>query len=132
MRHFIEANPQICYFGGDIVASIIEPGIVPYKAGNVRPAILEITTNDLPDADLLILGDCLFHRSFGHIARDKANITGSNIKYLLTTTHIVDQGFINSKIVTGDFRLNDIFDAPLSSVGPLLERTSECTHRTAT
>jgi hypothetical protein len=41
-------------------------------------------------------------------------LSKTEYKYLLTTTHIVDQNFVNSNIQTGDFRLIDLFREPFS------------------
>ena len=125
MRHVIKVNPQINYIGGDIVASMIAFNTEAFRADNVSFALIDLTTDDLPDVDLLIVRDCMFHLSFDDIAKVKANIKRSKIKYLLTTTHIVDKEFKNRDIVTSDFRLINIFTEPLSFKGAILERITD-------
>ena len=40
------------------------------------------------------------------------NLATTDYKYLLTTTHKVDRDFKNSNIITGDFRIIDLFSEP--------------------
>ena len=125
MSHVIKANPQINYLGGDIVASMIACNNEAFGAHNVNFDLIDLTADDLPDADLLIVRDCLFHLSFADIAKVKTNIKRSKIKYLLTTTHIVDNDYKNHDIATGGFRLINIFTEPLLFGGAVLERITD-------
>lgn len=45
----------------------------------------------------------------------------SRLKYILTTTHVLDKDFSNVDRKTGDFRLIDIFKEPICFRGPVLE-----------
>jgi hypothetical protein len=58
--------------------------------------------------------DCLFHLSFENINKFLANLRRTNYKYLLTSTHIIEQDFNNSDIITGDFRFIDLFSDPFN------------------
>ena len=58
--------------------------------------------------------DCLFHLSYEDINRFLTNLSNTNYKYLLTTTHTVEKDFKNSNINTGDFRLINLFGPPFS------------------
>lgn len=60
----------------------------------------------------MLCRDCLFHLSFEDTKSVFENYLESNIKFLLTTTHINNSGFLNKDIQTGDFRLIDLFSAP--------------------
>lgn len=125
MRYVVEANPHIEYVGGDIVQSVIDDNNKKYRSERTIFDALDLTTDKLPDADLLIVRDCLFHLSFADIEKVKSNIRQSNIRYVLTTTHIVEDGFKNQDIITGDFRLINIFSAPISFPSHPLERVSD-------
>ena len=41
-------------------------------------------------------------------------MSAQNINILLTTTHSTENNFINKDIITGDFRLIDLFSKPLN------------------
>jgi hypothetical protein len=125
MRHVVKDAPKIRYIGGDIVSQIIESNSQQYKSKNVRFSVIDLRFDELPDADIIIVRDCLFHFSFDDIKKVKANIKRSKIKYILTTTHIIDKEFSNTDITTGDFRLIDIFKEPFCFRGPVLERIAD-------
>lgn len=69
------------YIGGDIVGSLIAENKRKYPNKDFR--ILDITTDCLPDVDLLFCRDCLLHLSFKDIDKAFQNISNSDIKYIL-------------------------------------------------
>lgn len=122
MSHVMHEMPEANYIGGDIVASVVSANKQKYSAPNKDFFVIDLTKDKLPDADLIIVRDCLFHLSFEDIKKAKENIKRSNIKYILTTTHILQDDFVNTDIITGDFRLINIFTEPLSFNGKVLAR----------
>lgn len=125
MQHVVRDMPHLKYIGGDIVPQIIESNSQKYKYENVQFSVIDLRFDDLPDVDIIIVRDCLFHLSFDDIEKVKSNIKRSKIKYILTTTHILDGDFLNTDITTGDFRLIDIFKEPFCFRGPVLERIAD-------
>lgn len=73
---------------------------------------LDIAQDRLPQADLMICRDCLFHLSYEDTERFLRNFRASGIPYLLTTTHFNRSGFVNRDIDTGDWRWMDLFQPP--------------------
>ena len=103
---------DINYIGLDIVDSIIEQNKVIYASDNIKFEIANICEDRLPDCDIIMVRDCLFHLSNEDINKFLINLSKTDYKYLLTTTHKVDKTFKNSNIKTGDFRLIDLFSFP--------------------
>ena len=58
--------------------------------------------------------DCLFHLSYEDINHFFLNLARLDYKYLLTTTHLVEENFRNANITTGDFRIIDLFSDPFN------------------
>ena len=105
---------DINYIGIDIVDSMINKNKLEYGSSKVNFRIGNICEDLLPDCDIIMVRDFLFHLSFQEINKFLVNIRRTNYKYLLTSTHIVDQDFNNSDIITGDFRLIDLFSNPFN------------------
>lgn len=77
----------------------------------------------------MIVRDCLFHLSFSDINLFILNLKKSNIKYILTTTHSKQHdNFQNKDIITGDFRLIDLFSEPFNFSKSPLERIEDYLH----
>lgn len=110
----VTSQLDIEYFGFDIVDSVIERNKKNYESNKVHFGVVNICEDDLPSCDLLMVRDCLFHLSFNDIDKFLNNIGTVDYKYLLTTTHIVDKDFRNSDILTGQFRLIDLFKEPFN------------------
>jgi hypothetical protein len=126
MSHLLEANPVITsYIGADIVAPLINDNINKYGSQRINFRCLDITKDVLPISDLMIVRDCLFHLSYQDIYLYLENFCRTDIKYLLTTSHILDEDFKNTDIVSGDFRLIDIFRAPFNFPSDTLERIED-------
>jgi len=113
MKVFLSQNP-IRYLGADIVPELINQNNTLYSNEDVKFMTLDITKNSLPDADLMICRDCLFHLSIENIRKFIDNYLKSNIPYLLTTTHRNLTKFVNIDIPDGDFRLLDLMIEPFN------------------
>lgn len=110
----VEFKANLSYIGCDIV----EPLIIDLQrqfGTNTRKFIhLDITRDKFPDADLLLVRDCLFHFSFEDIFCFLKNFTNSNINYLLTTSHSTKKKHQNRNIKSGDFRVLDLLKSPFN------------------
>lgn len=100
MKHVDLKN--INYIGGDIVPDIIKKNKVKYEAPNKIFRIIDITTDELPRADLVLCRDCFVHLSYKDIFSALQNIKKSGSKYLLTTSFI--NRMRNKNIFTGGWR----------------------------
>jgi hypothetical protein len=105
---------NVDYTGGDIVKPLIKTLEQSYSSSKIKFVHLDITKDKLPPADLMIVRDCLFHLSNKDINSFLKNFSRSNIGFLLTTSHFNQANFINKDILTGDFRMIDLFSPPFS------------------
>jgi hypothetical protein len=104
------------YIGGDIVEFLIEKNKSQYA--NIDFKILDLTSDKLPDADLLFCRDCLLHLSFEDINKVFANISNSNIKYVLMSNWFEDSE--NQKdIKTGQARYINFLESPFNFKNPI-------------
>jgi hypothetical protein len=78
----------IDYLGIDIVQDIVTHNQEKYASDTVRFAQGDITKDTLPDADAMLTRDCLMHLPDQYCWDFLENFARSNIKYLLTTTHV--------------------------------------------
>jgi len=109
---YVLPEVEIKYIGLDIVGEVIERNISLYASNNIEFRSANICEDKLPDCDIVMVRDCLFHLSYEDINNFLINLSKTNYKYFLTTTHIVDGKFKNSDITTGDYRLIDLFSQP--------------------
>lgn len=105
---------NIEYFGLDIVDSVIEENKKRHATDSIHFIVADICSDTIPSCDLLMVRDCLFHLAFDDINKFLENLSTVDYRYLLTTTHIVEEGFNNSDITTGHFRKIDLFSAPFN------------------
>jgi len=117
---------NINYFGFDIVKGIIDKNKKFYSTNNIKFGIADICQDELPTCDLLIVRDCLFHLSYNDINRFLVNINNLEYKFLLTSTHITENDFLNKDINTGDFRLINLFKSPFCfDIKSAIERVND-------
>jgi SAM-dependent methyltransferase len=90
------------YIGVDIVPELIRANQRKYGDGTRRFICLDITRDELPQADLILCRDCLVHLSFPDIASALRKFQESGSAYLLTTTFAGLSK--NAEIMTGDWR----------------------------
>jgi glycosyltransferase involved in cell wall biosynthesis len=74
------------YIGGDIVEDIVKKNNDSYANAHTRFLLLDILTDQLPAADMLLCRDCLVHLPYSDIFKFFSNIKRSKIKYLTLTT----------------------------------------------
>lgn len=122
------------YLGTDIVDELIANNIKKYKRDNVDFAVMDLIEDPIPQYDLLILRDTLFHFSHEDIHKALRNIKNSGSKYLLTTTY-TDSDFsdpqypipTNAHIVTGHWMYLNLEMPPFNLPEPI-ERFFDLKH----
>ena len=107
---------SIKYIGIDIVPSLINSNKKKYQNDNTYFKIANICEDPLPDCDIIMVRDCLFHLSYEDINKFFKNLDKVNYNYLFTTTHLNrnNNKFSNKNILTGDFRYIDLFSEPFN------------------
>jgi SAM-dependent methyltransferase len=114
---FVPRNKETTYIGGDIVEALVERNQKAFGNDSTSFRRLDITSDELPRADLWICRDCLFHFSDRNIWRAIQNFFRSDIRYLLTTTYPHSKE--NKNIPTGGFRFLNLELPPLSFPKPI-------------
>jgi SAM-dependent methyltransferase len=85
MRHVDLGD--VHYTGGDIAREVLD-GVIAEHAGEGREFIhLDITADPLPQADMMMCRDCLFHLKWWLRWRFFENFVASGIPWLLTSMH---------------------------------------------
>jgi hypothetical protein len=110
----------VSYIGGDISESLIADNNERYASKKRHFIHLDITDDPLPDADMMMVRDCLFHLKFWLRWAFFDNFAKSNIPYLLMTMHHQEKN--NRLGVNGKFkRFNPraepfLFEEPLEMI----------------
>ncbi|HEX2978578.1 MAG TPA: class I SAM-dependent methyltransferase [Candidatus Babeliales bacterium] len=108
----------IDYIGADIVGSLINENKRMHQGEKRTFVQLNIITDWLPKADLILCRDCLVHLSIAQIWQTLRNIKRSGCKYLLTTCYSETQ--TNSDISAGSWRTINLTKEPFNFPMPLL------------
>lgn len=82
-----------------------------------RFEVLDLVSDDLPRADMVMVRDCFIHLSHTMVKEAIANVKRSGARYLLTTTYSGRAD--NTDIEIGGFRPVDLQQAPFSLPTPL-------------
>jgi len=117
-------NKNLKYIGGDIVSNLIDQNNKIYKNDNIIFIPLDITSDKLPNSNLMICRDCLIHLSFKNIKLFLENFRNSNINYLLLTSYkLKDSSKVikNIDITDGEFREIDLSVYPFNLPEPLFK-----------
>ena len=107
------------YVGIDIVPSIIAANRDAYGSPRRTFMLCDAVKETLPEADVVLCREVLFHLSFADAIAALKNIFAGDRRYLITTTDH-DTAF-NSDIETGDFRLVNLEKRPFRLPPPLFE-----------
>ena len=118
---------DVHYIGADIVPEIIERNrLQRSELGEFR--VLDIISDDLPHADLILVRDCFIHLPNAWVRKALANMRRANIRYLLTTTS--PDLAANADIEVGGFRPVNMQAAPFNLPPPeRLIVESEAAHK---
>jgi len=105
---------EVRYIGGDIVNELISDLNFRHAKEGVIFKRIDIRVDALPESDLLLCRDCLFHLSNNDIHAFFENLARSKVRYLLTSSHMTTRSHKNIDIISGDFRLLNLFSTPFS------------------
>ena len=119
-----QVDLSINYTGGDIVEELIKENQQKYSLGNRKFLKIDVLTDPLPEADLLLCRDCLVHFSYKHIFQALRNIKASQCTYVLLTTFTSRKN--NRDITTGAWRPINFQVAPFNFPPPLVLIDEKC------
>lgn len=105
------------YVGVDIVAPLIRKNLEIYGDERHEFLVLDLLTDELPAADVVLCRDCMVHLSNRNVLQAFRNILRSRSTYLLAT-HF-PQSTRNGNIVTGAWRPINLEAAPFKLPPPL-------------
>lgn len=114
----MELPGQVEYIGGDIVDELVRQNQSQYSNARTVFISLDIINDVLPQADLWMCRDCLFHFSYADIFKTLDNFLRSDIEYIFTSVHT--NCTKNSDIVTGGASLLNLELPPFNLCKPLL------------
>ena len=106
------------YIGVDIVPSVIRRNTAEFGSSNRKFIILDAVEEPLPDCDVILCREVLFHLSFSDGLSLIKNTLQSSARYLLATSDMDTE--INNDIRTGDFRFLNLRRKPFSFPEPIL------------
>ena len=108
----IPRSDDVEYIGGDIVKALVKHNQDVHGNRNTRFVHIDILMDKLPEADLWLCRDCLFHLSNEDVFLAFRNFLNSGMRYLLTSTHT--ECMENTDIPTGRFRELNLERAPFN------------------
>jgi len=115
---------EIDYLGCDIVPELVAANNHKYSKSGVRFLELDIISDSLPEADLILVRDCFVHFSYKNIEKALINIKKSGIKYIATTTFLNCNK--NYNIPTGEWRSINLEKDPFKFPKPLVLINENC------
>lgn len=115
----------LVYTGGDIVQALVDQNSSRYSSDRVSFRKLNLLSDPLPKADLVLCRDCLVHFSFADCFKALHNIKRSGSTYLLATHFAGDR--TNHDIRTGEWRPISLTKPPFCFPAPVQVISEECT-----
>ncbi len=109
---------DVRYIGADIVPSLIEENTAKFGKENISFIHADGVTDELPDADAVMIREVLFHLSFEDIRAVLLNVLGKTRRHLLMTSDSLSA--FNADIRSGDWRLLNLRGAPFRFPEPIL------------
>lgn len=122
---------DIQYTGGDIVDNLINDNQNKFRntdLGHLKFQSFDIRKDTFPAVDLWFCRDCMFHLTNDDIKETLINFAKSDVKYIMTTTHLFDSAdydgtpFVlsgNKELPQIGFRLLNLFAKPYNFPQPL-------------
>ena len=115
MRRMVLPN-GVTYVGGEIVQPLVDRLKTTFASDQRDFIKLDIVDDDLPDADIWLCRDVLFHLSNAEIVAVLANFARSDVRFILTTTYPFAEQ--NRDIRSGGFRFINLMKPPFSLPSP--------------
>ena len=112
------------YLGADIVKGLISMNRKRFESPRRVFIVLDLLSDDLPKADLILCRDCLPHFSFDDIRIALRVVRKSGSRYFLTSTY--PSRIENRDIATGGFRPLNLLIPPFNFPDPLLTVNEQC------
>lgn len=116
---------QVEYLGADIVGELIERNRIRHARRGLSFERLDLITDKLPRADLVLCRDCLVHLSFVDAFKALRNVCRSGSTWLLTTTYPSRSS--NANILTGGWRTLNLEAPPFLLPKPVRVINEGCT-----
>lgn len=126
MQHLLK-NAKFSYIGGDIVNDIISVNERSFSSPHVKFIKFDITKDSFPAADVWLCRAVFYHLSNRDIYLALEQFSASNIKYILTTNCVTDEGHINTDIATGDWRSLNLNLPPFNFPPDSIWEIEDCT-----
>ncbi len=98
------------YIGADIVPSLIEVNAARYASPSRTFLVADAVTQALPNANVVLCREVLFHLSFSDAKAALRNILNTGCSHLLVTSD--SDTLFNADIESGDFRLLNLRRRP--------------------
>jgi SAM-dependent methyltransferase len=114
------------YLGVDVVPELIARHQQEHTGPGRRFICADLTSDPLPQADVILCRDCLVHFSCPDIEGALRNFQRTGSRYLLTTTFIDRDA--NVDIATGEWRPLNLEAPPFRFPPPLDMVDEKCTH----
>ena len=111
---FVLDQTSVNYVGVDIVPNLVLNNQKKYGNSDTVFITGNICEDPLPNCDLIVVRDCLFHLSFYDIDKVLKNLSTVDYRYLLTTSHLIEADLANTDIISGDFRYINLFKSPFN------------------
>ena len=124
MKEVIDIS-EVHYLGIDIVEPLIKTLKLNHEAVNTKFVLGDMRHVSLPTSDLVVSRDILFHLSYFDISLYLELLLKSKSKYFLTTSYHTNFEFKNTDIVSGDFRLLNLFTEPFNFPRTFIEEIQE-------
>jgi len=105
------------YIGADIVTELIENN-KKYENNKISFVEMDLLHDKLPEVQMILCHDCLFHFSYNDVVKALQNIKRSKAQYLLVTTFVGPKE--NTDIPTGSWRPLNLELAPFNFPNPLV------------
>ena len=102
---------SVSYLGVDVVESVVESNSTSYSASNIKFISRDITTYEVPKADLIICKDVLQHLCNKDVVTILIKIITSS-KFSLITNDFNPENTENKNIDNGDYRCLDLTLSP--------------------
>lgn len=114
----------IQYHGADLVSELVQKNQATFGSADCHFSELDLTHDDLPEADVLLVRDCFPFLSLLQIHRCLKNISRHSFKYILMTSHSnqlmkSQTGLKNADTTTGTWRWINLELPPFNLPPPL-------------